>query len=91
VEHKQIAVFLKILFSACNVMYLGQLSMVSVGIDELLQHLDMLKLEVLRLRAMLLPEEITTAEEKRQIVVAKKEFAKGQSINLKAFIQELGC
>ena len=49
----------------------------TVAIDEdeltlVLERLDTVKLELLRLRAMLLPEEEATDEEKKEIVEAKR-------------------
>jgi hypothetical protein len=67
---------------------------VTVGENELklvLAKLDSVQLEILRLRAMLLPEEEATAEEKKQIKAAKKEIAKGAKVGLADFVQELGC
>ena len=68
----------------------------TVAIDEdelklVLERLDTVKLELLRLRAMLLPEEKATEEEKKEIVEAKKEIEKGSKVNLEEFIKELGC
>jgi hypothetical protein len=51
---------------------------VTVNKNELklvLDKLDTVKLELLRLRAMLLPEEEASAEEKREIEAARKEIA----------------
>ena len=67
-----------------------------VTVDEnelklVLEKLDIVKLELLRLRAVLLPEEEPTPEDKKSIKAAKKEIEKGQSTNLKEFMQELGC
>ena len=56
-----------------------------------LEKLDTVKLELLRLRAMLLPEEEATAEEKKELEIAKKEIAKGSKTNLENFIKEIGC
>jgi len=69
---------------------------VAVRVDEdelklVLERLDTVKLELLRLRAMLLPEEEATDEEKVAITEAKKELTKGQTTNLDEFIQELNC
>jgi hypothetical protein len=69
---------------------------VVVSVDEnelriVLEKLDTVKLELLRLRAMLLPEEEATTEEKKLIKAAKKEIELGQSTSLKDFVQELGC
>jgi hypothetical protein len=69
---------------------------VAVTVDEnelklVLEKLDTVKLELLRLRAMLLPEEKATAEEKKAIAAAKKEIENKQTSNLDEFIEELGC
>jgi hypothetical protein len=67
---------------------------VTVNKNELklvLEKLDTVKLELLRLRAMLLPEEEATAEEKKELELAKKEIAKGSKADLKNFIDEIGC
>jgi len=68
----------------------------TVTIDEnelkmVLNKLDSVHLELLRLRAMLLPEEEPTAEEKKEIKVAKDELEKGSKITLEEFIKNLGC
>ncbi|MCL5876723.1 MAG: hypothetical protein M1540_02805 [Candidatus Bathyarchaeota archaeon] len=67
-----------------------------VTVDEnelklVLERLDTVKLELLRLRAMLLPEEKATAEDKKSIVAAKKEIRAGKTANLQEFVEELGC
>jgi len=67
---------------------------VTVSKNELkmvLDKLDSVELEILRLRAMLLPEEEATAEEKKEIKQAKKEIKKGSTIKLEDFVKELGC
>ena len=67
---------------------------VTVNNDDLkmvLNKLDTVKLELLRLRAMLLPEEEATEQEKKEIKKAKREIAKGSKIGLQEFIKELGC
>ncbi len=46
-----------------------------------LDKLDKVKLELLRLRAMLLPEEEASEEEKQEIEAARKEIAKGSKVN----------
>ncbi|MCW4044551.1 MAG: hypothetical protein NWE94_03425 [Candidatus Bathyarchaeota archaeon] len=56
-----------------------------------LNKLDGVKLELLRLRAMLLPEEEATEIEKKEIKKAKRELAKGAKVDLQEFIAELGC
>lgn len=67
---------------------------VTVNENELkmvLEKLDSVQLEILRLRAMLLPQEEATVEEKKQIKAAKKEIEKGSKVKLGDFVKELGC
>jgi len=69
---------------------------VTVTVDEselklVLERLDTVKNELLRLRAMLLPEEEATDEEKDAISKAKKEIEKGSKSSLDEYIKELGC
>jgi hypothetical protein len=52
-----------------------------------LKKLDIVQLELLRLRAMLLPEEEVSIEEKLE--EARKEIAKGQKISLEDLVKEL--
>ena len=59
-------------------------------LKQVLKKLDTVKLELLRLRAMLLPEEEATEEEKKEIEEAKKEIAKGLKTNLEDLIKEIG-
>ncbi len=56
-----------------------------------LEKLDRVKLELLRLRAMLLPEEEATAEEKKELEEAKREIAKGSRVSLEDLLKEIGC
>jgi hypothetical protein len=56
-----------------------------------LDKLDTVKLELLRLRAVLLPEEEATEQEKKEIRKAKREMAKGSKVELQEFIKDLGC
>jgi hypothetical protein len=66
---------------------------VTVNKNELklvLEKLDTVKLELLRLRAMLLPEEEATEEEKKEIKEAKREIARGSKTNLEDLIKEIG-
>jgi len=58
-------------------------------LKQVLKKLDTVKLELLRLRAMLLPEEEATEEEKKEIEEAKKEIAKGSKTNLEDLIKEI--
>ena len=65
---------------------------VTVNNDEVkmvLEKLDSVQLELLRLRAMLLPEEEISEKEKKKINAARNEIAKGQKINLDNLIKEL--
>ena len=65
---------------------------VTVSKNELklvLDKLDTVKLELLRLRAMLLPEKEVSAEEKREIEAARKEIAKGSKVKLDELVKEL--
>ena len=67
---------------------------VTVNNDDLkivLDKLDTVKLELLRLRAMLLPEEEATEQEKKEIKKAKREIEKGSKVELQEFINDLGC
>ena len=68
----------------------------TVAVDEhelklVLEKLDTVKLELLRLRAMLLPEEEATDEEKKEIAEAEQEIEKGSTVTLEEFIKDLGC
>jgi hypothetical protein len=54
-----------------------------------LEKLDSVQLELLRLRAMLLPEEEVSLEEKKKLEEARKEIAKGQKISLEDLVKEL--
>ena len=65
---------------------------VTVNKDELqlvLYRLDTVKLELLRLRALLLPEEEATDEEKKELEEARKEIAEGSTIELEDLVKEL--
>jgi len=55
-----------------------------------LNKLDTVKLELLRLRAMLLPEEELSEKEKKELEKARKEIVEGSSVNLNDLIKELG-
>lgn len=56
-----------------------------------LNKLDAVKLELFRLRAMLLTEETVTEQEKKEIKKAKREIAKGSKVELQEFVREIGC
>jgi len=53
-----------------------------------LDKLDTIRLELLRLRAALLPEEELSEEEKREFEAARKEIKKGLSVSLEDLIKE---
>jgi len=55
-----------------------------------LEKLDAVRLELLRLRAMLLPEEELSEEERRELEDARREIEKGKYIDLEDLIKELG-
>ncbi len=65
---------------------------VTVNKNELklvLDKLDDVKLELLRLRAMLLPDEEVSEEEKKEIEATRKEIAKGSYVNIDKIVKEL--
>ena len=65
---------------------------VTVNKNELkivLDKLDTVKLELLRLRAMLLPEEEASEEEKQEIEAARQEIAKGSKVKLDDLVKEM--
>ena len=55
-----------------------------------LEKLDAVRLELLRLRAMLLPEEELSEEERRELEDARREIKEGKYIDLEDLIKELG-
>lgn len=55
-----------------------------------LNKLDVVRLELLRSRAVLLPEEELSEREKRQLEEARRETAEGSGVNLEDLIKELG-
>ena len=59
-------------------------------LKQVIDRLDTVKLELLRLRAMLLPEEEASEEEKKELEKARKEIAKGSKVNLEDLVKELG-
>ena len=58
-------------------------------LKQVLDKLDSVKLELLRLRATLLPQEELSKEETEKLEEARKEITKGSSINLEDLIKEL--
>jgi len=72
-----------------------QVTSVGVTVTEnqlklVLHKLDAVRLELLRLRSMLLPEEKLSEKERKELEEARKEVAEGSSINLEELIKELG-
>jgi len=59
-------------------------------LKQVLDKLDSVKLELLRLRATLLPQEELSKEEAKKLEEARKQITKGLTINLKDLIKELG-
>lgn len=55
-----------------------------------LEKLDSVQLEILRLRAMLLSEEEATAEEKKQIAAAKAEIVNGSEVKPDELAEAIG-
>jgi len=55
-----------------------------------LDRLDRVRLELLRLRAMLLPKEEISEDERRELEKARREIEEGLSVDLEDLIQELG-
>lgn len=66
---------------------------VTLGDDQvkhLVEKLEGLRLELLRLRSMLVSEDNPTPEEVEEIRKAREELRKGESLSLKALLEELG-
>jgi len=59
-------------------------------LSTVLSKLDMIRLELLRLRAMLLPEEELSKAEKEELDEARKEAEKSLGVSLEKLIEELG-
>lgn len=59
-------------------------------LKQVLDKLDSVKLELLRLRATLLPQEELSKEETKKLEEARKQIKKGLTINLEDLIKELG-
>ncbi|HKZ93395.1 MAG TPA: hypothetical protein VJ249_02280 [Candidatus Bathyarchaeia archaeon] len=58
-------------------------------LKQVLNKLDSLRLELLRLRATLLPEEEISQKEKKELEKARKQIAKGSGVNLDKLVKEL--
>ncbi len=66
---------------------------VTLGEDQVkhvVEKLEGLRLELLKLRSMLLSEENSTPEELEEISRAREEIRKGESVDLKALLEEFG-
>ena len=59
-------------------------------VKHLVEKLEGLKLELLKLRSMLISEVNPTPEEAEEISKAREEIRKGESPSLKALLEELG-
>ena len=59
-------------------------------LNQVLNRLDLVRLEILRLRAMLLPEEELTGEEAKELEAARKEITEGSGVTLEDLMKELG-
>jgi transcriptional/translational regulatory protein YebC/TACO1 len=59
-------------------------------LKQVLDKLDSVKFELLRLRATLLPQEELSKEERKKLEEARKQIKKGLAINLEDLIKELG-
>ena len=59
-------------------------------VKHLVEKLEGLKLELLKLRSMLISEVNPTPEEVEEISKAREEIRKGESPSLKALLEELG-
>lgn len=57
-------------------------------IRTVLDKLDSVKLELLRLRAMLLPEEELSAKERKELKQALKEIRQGKTVSLENLLEK---
>ena len=55
---------------------------------KIIDKLDSVKLELLRLRAMLLPEEELTAKERKELKQALKEIKQGKTVSLEDLLEK---
>jgi hypothetical protein len=65
----------------------------SVSLNEeqlkvVLDKLDLIRIELCKLRAMLLPEEELSEEEKRELAEAKREIVEGLSVSFEELFEE---
>jgi len=59
-------------------------------VRQLVEKLEGLRLELLKLRSMLVSVEDPTPEEVEEISRAREELRKGETVNLKALLEEFG-
>jgi hypothetical protein len=59
-------------------------------ITQVIDRLDMIKVELIRLRATLLPEEELTPEEKRELEKSRRDVEEGRCTSLEDLLDELG-
>jgi hypothetical protein len=59
-------------------------------ITQVINRLDLIKVELIRLRATLLPEEELTPEEKSELEKSRKDIEEGRCTSLKELLDELG-
>jgi len=59
-------------------------------VNQVIEKLEEIERELMRIRAMLLPTEILTPEEEKELEKGRKEIAKGLKIPLEEIIEELG-
>ena len=59
-------------------------------LNQVLNRLDMVRLEILKLRAMLLPEDELNEDEAKELEEARKEISEGSGTTLENLMKELG-
>ncbi len=60
------------------------------SINQIIDKLDQVKLELMRLRATLIPEEEPTPELKKALEEARNEYKEGSTVTLEKLLKELG-
>jgi hypothetical protein len=66
---------------------------VNVGeqqLNQVIDRLDQVKLELLRLRAILVPVEELTPEEREELELSREEVKRGKCVTLEDVLEELG-
>jgi hypothetical protein len=59
-------------------------------ITQVINRLDLIKVELIRLRATLLPEEELTPKEKRELEKSRRDVEEGRRTSLEDLLEELG-